>query len=170
MCAETIKAAAKVCPYCQTRLSWSASWRQELGGAVAILLLTGVAVALCAWLIPDEPGPSGRSFPPHRDDLLVHRTSLESARKRPEFWLSGFVSNRGTYPWRVERLEVRFLDRESRLLDVQDPGVTEAFVVLPARECAFRVSLGRLPPVVSQATVTARVQEATDGNLSRTPD
>jgi hypothetical protein len=172
MCAETIKAAAKVCPFCQTRLTRYALLRQELSVGVPAVLLLGLALAVCAWLIPSEPGAPGRGrrFPPHRGDLVVHQVALESAKKRPEFWLSGFVSNRGTYPWRVERLEVRFLEGENRLLDVQHPGITEAFVVQPARECAFRVSLGRLPLAVTQATVTSRVQEASDGNLPRDRD
>ncbi len=170
LCAETIKVAAKVCPFCQSRLSRFALWQRELALAAPLVLLAGFALAIFAWVIPDEAGSLGGRLRPHRDDLIVQRTSLGSAAKRPDYWLSGFVSNRSAHPWRIWQLEVRFLNRDGSLLDVQHPNVGDAFVVQPARECAFRIGLGRLPPAVGLASVTARVDRATDGNLALEPD
>lgn len=90
--------------------------------------------------------------------------------KRSEYWLVGFVTNRGSSSWRVQELEVRFLNPEGSLLDVAHLAVHDAFVVQPGREQAFRVDLGRLPPAVVEAVVQVRVQSATDGNLPPRPD
>jgi hypothetical protein len=127
-------------------------------------------VAMLAWLEPDNSGSEGRRFVRHEGDLTIERASLESAAKRPEFWLSGFVTNRGPYPWRVREIEVRFLNSDGSLLDVQHPRIGDPFVVQSARECAFRLALGRLPPAVSGTGFQARVQHATDGTLARDPD
>lgn len=169
-CAETIKAAAKICPFCQSRLSRWALLGQDLGRLAVLLVLAGFALVVFAWLERDSSQPAGRRFVPHRNELIVERASLASKGKATAFWLSGFVSNRGTYPWRVRELEVRFLDRAGNLLDVRHCSVSDPFVVQPGREAAFRVDLGELPPAISQAQVSVRVHQAGDGNLPADPD
>lgn len=119
----------------------------------------------CFWLFPDAFHPEGRRFAPHRAQLVVVRTSLERDQRKPEFWLSGYITNTGDYPWRVQQLEVRFIEGQNKLLDVRQVEVSEKFVVQPQQEQAFRVGLGRLVFTNSGTAATVRVQAATDGNL-----
>jgi hypothetical protein len=165
LCAEPIKAAAKVCPFCcgaQTRLAY---WRPYLGlGFSALLLLAFVGLG-CFWLFPDAFRSEGRSYAPYRAQLVVARTSLERDQRKPESWLSGYITNTGNYPWRVQELEVRFMAGEGKLVDVCHPEISEMFVVQPRQERAFRVGLGRLVFTNSGIIASVRVQAATDGNF-----
>lgn len=90
---------------------------------------------------------------------------LEGPDRRGRYFFVGFITNHGAHPWRVESLEVRFLNPDGSLLDVRKPEVREPFVVQTGREVAFRVVLGTLPDAVRAAPFEARVQSARDGNL-----
>ena len=165
LCAEPIKAAAKVCPFCcgaQTRLAY---WLPYLGLGFSVLILLAFVGLACFWLFPDAFRSEGRSFAPYRAQLVVGRTSLERDQRKPEFWLSGYITNTGNYPWRVRELEVRFIEGEGKLVDVRQPEISEKFVVQPHQEQAFRVGLGTLVLTNSGIVARVRVQTATDGNL-----
>jgi RNA polymerase subunit RPABC4/transcription elongation factor Spt4 len=62
LCAETIKAAAKVCPFCRSKQGRYALWRQELliGGPATLVII--MAIGVIAWFAPDEKGTGGRSL------------------------------------------------------------------------------------------------------------
>jgi hypothetical protein len=173
-CAETIKAAAKKCPYCQTRQSWFAAWQGEALGGVLALSYFWALIAMFAWIGPKlDSSPHnllGPAFVRHRSDLVIGNPVLASSPKKAEFWLSGFVTNCGRYSWRIQEIELRFLNADGSLLDVHRPNMSEPFVVGPARESAFRVSVGKLPAAVSRARLEARVQYATDGDQALDPD
>ena len=169
VCAETIKAAAKLCPFCQTPQTRFAAWRRDLGLLLSVLLLIALAIAVCAWLFRDF-GSNGRSFANHRSDLAVVRTSLEPADKNQGPSLVGYVTNRGNYPWRVHELEVRVLDAKGRLVDARHPDVPEPFVVQPHHENAFRARLGQLAVTNSGIVQQVRVEVATDVNRDVKPD
>lgn len=169
LCAETIKAAAKVCPFCQGRQGRFAFWQEQLAPVISLMLLLVLLGLLCYWALPDVP-ESGRKFARHREDLRVLRTSLEREKKKPEFWLAGCVTNAGHFPWRVHELELRFLDAQGNILDVCHSALSESFVVPPGGENAFRVRLGELVFTNGGVVHQARVQTATDGNLPDKPD
>jgi hypothetical protein len=168
-CAETIKAAAKVCPFCQGRQGRFAFCQEQLALVVSVLLLLVLLGLVCYWALPDIP-ESGRKFSRHREDLRVLRTSLQRGKMKPDFWLTGYVTNCGNYPWRVRSLESRFLDAQGNLLDVRHVDVSDPFVVQPRGEDAFRVALGELIFTNSGVVQQVRVQTATDGNLPVKPD
>ena len=62
---------------------------------------------VCYWVFEEKFASKGRNFVRHRSELRVLRTSLEREKKKPEFWLTGYVTNSGNYPWRVRELELR---------------------------------------------------------------
>jgi hypothetical protein len=132
-----------------------------------MLAVVGLA---CLWLFPDAFRSAGRSFAPYRAQLVVVRTSMERDQRKPEFWLSGYITNTGNYPWRVQELEVRFIEGPDKLVDVRQAEVSEKFVVQPHQEQAFRVEVGRLVFTNSGTVAMVRVQEATDGNLPAKTD
>lgn len=170
LCAETIKVAAKLCPFCQSRQSRFTLLEGEIVGAVVGLILLVALTVLGSRLFPDEPPDS--DFARHRAELPVGRTIVESVGMKPRFWLTGYVTNTGNRPWRVHEMEVRFLDSQGNLLDVQHPDFnkTQAFVVQPNQEHAFRIQLDSLIPTNSRAVHIVRVQTATDGRRSYDPN
>jgi hypothetical protein len=164
-CAETIKAAAKLCPYCRSKQGRCVVWTQELLLAVPTAVLIILAIVVIAMIAPKDESVGGRSFAGHRSDLVVLSTSLDRDKAtRPEFWLTGIVTNRGEHPWRVHELEVRFLDEHGSLLDVRHPDVKDLFVVQSHREHGFRVELSGLVFTNSGVTHQVYVQMATDGD------
>ena len=163
-CAEKIKVAAKICPFCRSKQGRYALWRQELSIAGPTTVLIIMAIAVIAWLAPDEKGPGGRSFAGHRNDLVILSTSLDRTGTKPNFWMTGIVTNQGEHPWRVRELEVRFLDDRGNLLDVRHPDIKDSFVVQSRQENGFRVELGGLAFTNQNVTHQVRVQIATDGD------
>ena len=169
LCAETIKAAAKVCPFCQHPQGRFALWRPQMLPFVSLACLAVLAAFGCYWLLPDVPATGG-NFVRHRDELSVVNTSLERDRKKPEFWLTGLVTNRGHCPWRVRELELRFLDSRGNLLDVRRSELANTVTVPPGGEGAFRAKVGELVFTNTGVIHQVRVQTATDGNLTPKPD
>jgi RNA polymerase subunit RPABC4/transcription elongation factor Spt4 len=169
-CAETIKVAAKICPFCRSKQGRYALWRQELLIAGPVVVFIAMAIGAIAWFAPDEKGVGGRSFAGHRSDLVVLGTSLDRTGTKPDIWLTGVVTNRGEYPWRVHELEVRFLDERDNLLDVRHLDVKDLFVVQSRQEHGFRVELNRLAFTNNNVTHQVRVQIATDGDRPFKPD
>lgn len=139
--------------------------RQEWAVAVPLMLLLATLIGVNAWLERLLSWDRGRPFAPHRRDLAVGSARLEGPDHRGRYFFLGFITNSGAHPWRVESLEVRFLNSDGSLRDVRKPGVREPFVVQPGREVAFRVELGVLPDAVRAAPFEARVQSARDGSL-----
>jgi hypothetical protein len=163
LCAETIKAAAKKCPFCQTLQTRRAVWAAALlpiSVSVGVLLVFGLVGAL----LSREDAADGRHFVRERGELQVSRAALMPGRKADIFWLTGCVTNQGDYPWRIKELEVRFLDAGTNLVDARHPGMEKTFVVQPHAERAFRIELGTTVSTNRIATIQARVQMATDGN------
>jgi hypothetical protein len=163
-CAETIKAAAKVCPFCRSKQGRFALWRQELLIGIPSVLFIFGAIAILAWFAPEEKGVGGRSFAGHRRDLVVLNTSLDRVGAKPDMWLTGTVTNRGQYPWRIHELEVRFLDERGNLVDVSHPEVEDLFVVQSHQEHAFRAELNWSVSTNNNITHQVCVQMATDGD------
>jgi hypothetical protein len=170
LCAETIKAAARVCPFCRSRQTRYALWGPELLIAGPAVVLIIVAIVIIDQFAPPEDGPGGRSFAGYRNDLVVLNTILVSTGKKPDYWMTGIVTNQGAYPWRVSEFEVRFLDERGNLLDVRHPDVKDSFVIQPCQENGFRVELDGLAFTNNSVTREVRVQMATDGDWPIKPD
>jgi len=163
LCAETIKVAAKVCPFCRARQGRWTLRSQEVVILLEVVVLFGMAGAVLTWLVPDEDHPDLRAFVRHRREVQVVQIALDQSKAKPECWISGFVTNTGAKPWRIHKLEVRFVAGQSNLVDVRHTSIDHPFVVQPSGAHAFRLKLGALawtnPPGVPQV----RVQTATDG-------
>ena len=124
------------------------------------LALAAMVIVPIVWFVPEEKGVGGRSFAGHRDDLAVLETSLVRASATNDFQLTGVVTNRSEYPWRVHELELRLLDAQGKLLDVRHHSVKEPFVVLPRHEHGFQAQIGELAFTNSNIGRQVRVQEA----------
>jgi hypothetical protein len=161
-CAETIRAKAKLCPYCRTRQNRFVHSQNEIILAVIVLSYVTLFAVVCALVGPWAA--SGRNFGPHRDDLQVVRTRMERISNSMYFSLTGYVTNRGKFAWRVEEYEVRFVDADRRLKDADYPDNFDSFVVQPKQEHAFRLKLYEVAYTNSDISEMVRVTKASDGN------
>lgn len=165
-CAETIKAAATICPFCQSRFSMFARW--GVGGLHAVIgLLFVLMFVWVEWYFgPDEPTATDRRFARDRDRLHIVRTvwEREGSSGRPEFWLTGYVTNAAPRSWRIHELEVRLLGSRNEIIDVRQASVKPPFVVHPGHEHAFRARFGEIIETNRLAEYRVRVQLASDGN------
>lgn len=168
-CVETIQAAAKICPFCQSRLSRVVFWGQGLLTLAATLMLLGLLAGFGWWFERMDPFDN-RESPFKQSDLRAGQVALERAKTRPEFWVSGLITNQGKLPWRVHGLEVRLLDSQSNLCDVIHVRVQEPFVAQPGQEHAFRVTLDQLAWTNSAINPQVRVESVSDGNRPFRPD
>jgi hypothetical protein len=159
-----------VCPFCRASQTRLGHWAPYLLLAFSVAIMLAFVGMVCVRFFPDAFRPEGRSFAPYRQQLLIARTSLERDQRKPDFWLGGYVTNTGDYPWRVQELEVRFLQGEDKLVDVHHPKIPETFVIQPHQEQTFRVELGRLAFTNIGIVARVRVQAATDGNLPAKTD
>jgi hypothetical protein len=165
LCAETIKAKAKVCPYCQTRQHRFSLLKGELTG---ILLMLGAIIAYpfsLDWAFGDQSDnrPS-LNFIIHRNDLSVQQVTWKVTGKNEDYWLTGYVTNGGIFSWRIHELEVRITNPQNDLVDVchLEFGKSEKFVVQPGQEHAFGIQF-KTPLLNKDSKLVARVQKATDG-------
>lgn len=164
-CAETIKAAAKKCPHCNSRLVRYAIFRQEFALAICCLVSVGMLILICAWVLPDDSG-SQYHFESHRRDLeakgVMVNLRLEGTNKY-YYDVSGLITNRGNYSWRVEHLELTVTNTQG-VADVVHTYVQHPFVVQPQSEHAF---VFHEPTSLTNEVVAAhaRVENASDGNI-----
>ena len=153
-CAETIKSAALRCPYCQKSQTRWVSLKSDLAWMLfAFALLIGGFI-LVAYLLTAE-----RDFSAHRDEITVLTSQMTEAvtySTSKDLIVFGILTNQGSYKWEVGRFEVRFLDKNGKLMDVASE--TESFTLLPHSEHAYRLSFDRrrLDPLYSEAKVYVR--------------
>jgi hypothetical protein len=171
-CAETIKVAAKKCPFCNSRLARYALLRQELSMGFAVLLCCASFILLSALTFPefDDIG-GGRSFTPYRRDLKAAgiEVIVENQGTNAFYYrVSGLVTNLGQYPWRVKELELSITNSQGAV-DVRHENVKDSFVVQPrgAHAFVFRYQTTLTNVVVS---AQARVDDARDGDVPKSDD
>jgi hypothetical protein len=165
-CAETIKAAAKKCPFCNSRLYRYAFHLQEGLMGLSCLFCIG-CVALCAyWAFPEDSVTDGRSFAKHRNELATRNVGVAVEKQGTNAYyysVSGFVTNKGDYPWRVENVELTISNAQG-VTDVFHDEVKDAFVVQPHAEHPF-VMKCRTSMTNEILSAFARVENARDGKV-----
>lgn len=130
----------------------------------------GLLILLAAMLFPDQKGRIELGFGQYRGDLAVDRVAWDRPTSRPEFWVSGFVTNKASRPWRIHELEVRLLDESGKAQDVRHLTIRDPFVVHPGQEHAFRTSFGSVIETNRLSKCRVRVHLGSDGNQPFDPD
>lgn len=173
LCAETIKTAAKVCPFCQTRQNRFRLLAGELTGVIVVLVVLVGLPIFCETMLPDESNETScLAFVIHRSDLSVARPAWETDGNRSgDYWLTGLVTNKGSLAWRVHGFELKIFDKKNNLQDVAHPDLnkSEVFVVQPGQEHAFKVRFSS-QVFESSSRLSVRVQKATDARDRYDPE
>lgn len=135
MCAEPIRVAAKVCPYCR-RLQ--PKWKRlaDFGALWPLLILAGLFFGGAVWM-GQVFGP-GRDFEPFRSQIVVESSNMHFGQATNGNFISaiGTLRNNSPYAWEQIQLEAQYYDKggllidtrtESRYGDVLPPGATQGF-------------------------------------------
>jgi hypothetical protein len=164
-CAETIKAAAKKCPFCNSRLFKHVFYWQELLVGTTGLIGFVCFACFCSWMLPGETNV-GRSFTPHRNDLnaVNLNVSIESRGTKAHYYhVAGIVTNKGEYPWWIHDIELTTSNTQG-IVDFIHGQVSEPFVIQSHTEHAFAFQCWT-SMTNTIVTARARVENAWDGNL-----
>ena len=157
LCAETIKAAAKVCPHCRrSQRRWAVLTRFDLAMIVTFLLFIS-SIVLVIWLTEH-----GRTFTPIRDriEVLSSLWTVKTDKLYTNIMVVGVVSNSSPYAWNVSDMEVRFFDRNGKLTNAAEIW-GDHFTILPDADHAFRFYLDR-KSVPEHASYKISVRKAYD--------
>jgi hypothetical protein len=157
LCAETIKKAAKVCPFCrknQARGFFIS--RFDLVGIVTVLLLLGTYWFLSNMLT------EGRSFSSSRDKIEVLSTDLtvETNGHGMHVVVTGVLTNRSNYPWRISLFEVRFFDSSGKVIDADRDW--NHFTVMPGSDHAFQLAFYSRKIIPEHARYKVLIRSASD--------
>jgi hypothetical protein len=146
LCAETIKAAAKVCPHCrhcQTR-KWSLSNPQFMQSVVAVFWAASIFGAIfgLGYFLENLLG-SKRDFAPYQNQIGIvsSKVSFRTSGSNLTVFVVGVVTNKSEFAWKNVGLEAQLFDKSGKLIDViqaSDSGYS-GIVILPHSEAGFKI-------------------------------
>lgn len=161
LCAEIIKAAAKICPYCRrSQNRWVFLSVYDLVMILTVLLFVSSSLMLVHWM------DHGRTFSPGRDriEVLSSQLALDATEFGTNVVVVGILSNSSPYAWTLagkRDMEVRFFDRDGRTVDAVKPYWDEEFTILPQSDHSFRSYLDR-KSIPNHASYKIYVKSAQD--------
>lgn len=168
LCAETIRAAAKVCPHCRRPQKRRFFISDHETHAIGALLFFIAAAFLALWFFT-----TGRRYSPEKHIITVlsaefgvETTSYQTNEIETNVIVSGVLTNASEYSWKLTGFEVRFLDAAGKTVDVGKGGSEYLdLIVLPHSDHAFHVSLFPMKTVPTHAGSMVTVTEASDPNF-----
>jgi hypothetical protein len=145
LCAETIKAAAKVCPHCRT---WQKKWSlqnpqtaQSVGAIIWLIVIIAVFIGLGCFL-DHVIGPK-RDFAPYQNQIGVVNSDVSFRMSGSNLTVSvvGVITNQSEFTWKNVGLEARLFDKDGKLIDVIQASDSSynGVVVLPHSEAGFKI-------------------------------
>ncbi len=161
LCAETIKVAAKVCPYCRRPQNrWFFVSENDVLAFLALVMLVVSVVCVIRYF------GFSRQYSPARHKLTVLSTQfgVESTLEHTNVVVSGVVTNESEYKWQLMGFEARFLDSGGKTFEVGNGGY--AYCVLPSHtEGSFKLTLYSLDKIPPHSGVKATVTSAKEPGL-----
>lgn len=166
LCAETIKAAAKVCPHCR---HWQKMWslQNPLIGVILWVLVACVFMIGFGLLWERAFGPK-KEFATYRDDIsvLYSRFSCRTSGSNLLITVVGTLTNRSDVGWKNVGVEAQFLSKSGSVMDVI-PVEHESYsgvVILPHGDAAFRIEGKAARPATDYDTYKLFVRWAKDAD------
>jgi len=157
LCAEKIKAAAKLCPYCRTsQRRWPFFTVFDLTLIITLLLFIG------SWALIIHLLNHGRTFSPKRDriEVLSSKLALDVTKHSTNVIVVGVLTNGSPYTWIIRDMEIRFLDRDGKTIDADE--IWGDFTVLPHDDHSFRSQIYGRKSVPEHASCKIHVRLARD--------
>ncbi|HSC69057.1 MAG TPA: hypothetical protein VLC79_15295 [Cellvibrio sp.] len=140
-CCSSINREAKICPFCLTPQSVTASLKRFLPALMVFVVIFIALKFLSGPGRPDFKPPV--PFSAHKNELLIESSELsfsECGECKSTFntVTIGMIKNNTPYGWEDFKLEVRFYNAEGKLIDSVSE-TSYGLAVQPNSEVSFRV-------------------------------
>jgi uncharacterized protein (DUF983 family) len=158
LCAEAIKAAAKVCPHChksQKRFFFISQYDLQ---AALVVVLFGVSAVLAFWFFG-----TGRQYSPelHKITVLSTQFSVEATSDHTNVVVSGVLTNASNYAWKLTGFQIRFLDADGKTVEMSNAGSEYMdLTVLPHSDRSFNLGLYFIKTIPAHSSSRMTVTEA----------
>lgn len=160
LCAETIKAAAKICPHCRRPQNRRLFIPEHDAQAIGAVLMMALSALLLFWTFGDA-----RKFSPEHHKITVIETTfgIEMTKNQTNFVASGVLTNESSFAWKLNGFQVRFLDANGKTVEVGNAGTENYNLVVQAHDdCPFRLNLVNLKKIPDYASSQTKVTDAVD--------
>lgn len=159
MCFELIDSRARKCPYCH-------HWQNKLYGFFfhpAIAVLPFALVFLIGPVMMKIMFDPGKSFEKYKELVKITNTNLTFGQTDcgPNLVVLGTFKNNSDVTWKDLQLEVRFFDKEGKLIDTGQKN-EYSFVLQAKSEAPFKVSLKKEFPTEKYVSHSIKVLTAKD--------
>lgn len=142
-CAETVPAAAKICPRCRQWLTYF-SFRNPLVWSFCTVLPLVACVYICYCHITNRisaiinPAPHYSDFP---GSLRVLQSRMQWVEETDgaRLFITGMMTNQSSVSWKEIEFETRFYSANGNMIDAGNSYTR--FTILPGNDSAFRVSV-----------------------------
>ncbi len=160
LCAETIKAAAKVCPHCrksQKRFFFLSQYDVQAILASALFILS---LFFAFWFF----GASRQYLPElHKITVLSTQFGIETTSEQTNVIVSGVLTNASGYTWELTGFQVRFLDAAGKTIEMSNAGSEYMdLTVLPYSDISFHLNLYSIKVIPAYTSSKMTVTEARD--------
>jgi len=153
LCAETIKAVAKVCPHCRHwQKRWSLENPQVWGIMVIVFYLAAMGVL---GAVVEKAFGAKRDFSPYQSEISVLSSVISHRTSGTNHYVNvvGVVTNRSELAWEDVNLEARCFDAAGKLIDViSGKGDYGGVPILAHAEAAFKIETRAAQPLTEYAT------------------
>ena len=141
LCAETIKAAAKVCPHCRY---WQKKWSiQNPQVAVALWALLAIAVWSAFGIFIGEMFGPKEDFANYRDEISVVNSQFSQRIYNSNLWntVVGTLTNHCDVSWKDVGVEAQFFDKSGKMIDAITVNAADyrGVAILPHGEATFKI-------------------------------
>jgi hypothetical protein len=166
LCAESIKAAAKVCPHCRSiQKKWSLQNPQVNGMCFAVIYVL-IFTGLLAWIVKAF-GPK-EDFAEYKNEINVvdSQFSQRMAGSNLMVTVVGTLTNHSAVGWKDVGVEARFFDKAGKLIDAITVNANDykGVVILPHGETSFKIEGRASHPAADYFTNELNVRWAKDAN------
>jgi len=169
LCAETIKAAAKVCPHCRHPQSKWAFANPKISSSLWAIAGLTVWVIVGVFTYQGERklfGPK-EQFTDYHNQVTVVSSDFSFRVSGSNLWVTvvGTLTNRSEIGWKDLGVEAQFFDKSGRLIDAIAASGSDYrdLVILPHGEAAFKIETRAARPEGEYDTCKPTVRWARDG-------
>lgn len=165
MCAETIKATAKVCPHCRHwQKRWSLQNPQVWGGIILVFYLVAMGVL---GAVVEKIFGAKRDFTPYQSQISVLSSEISHRTSGTNHYVTvvGIVTNQSELAWKDVNLEAQCFDSAGKLIDVISArGDYGGIPVLGHAEAAFKIETKAAQAEAEYATYKVFVRWGKDAS------
>lgn len=160
LCAEPIRVAAKVCPYCRSFQSrWRLKKQIEQWSSLVLLLMMGVGFMIFLGTIFSP----GRNFEEYKDQLTITESEMHFSQTTNGNFIStiGQIKNNSPYAWKDLQIEVQYFNNNGHMIDTRTEERYSEIISAGSIE-AFRIRGPADKPEAAYSTQKIFVRSAKD--------